>query len=323
MASSRKLPTSYNTSTYGNATRDYTALATWESATDNDLPAAGDGEVLSCYNDTHPFNDYMSGRMDAITNSSYFRVIKPAAGEGHDGTPGTGVRFESDQFGDYGMFSINESYSQVQDLEIKNTYNDASDRGCGVILWSTPSNPAAIGCIFDTCLQNGIRQTSVSGIVANCLFIDCGSSGIWGDAGTVYVYNCTAVDCVVGFENDGGATCIAKNCVAEGNTTNWSGVWTKTTCTDDGGVTFVDSLNDDYHLASDDTIAKDQGTDLSADANYAFDDDVDGDTRPISWDIGFDEYTEGGWSNTILGIASPGKILGVVSSNIAKVNGVS
>ncbi|MFC2092070.1 fibronectin type III domain-containing protein, partial [Elusimicrobiota bacterium] len=54
-------------------------------------------------------------------------------------------------------------------------------------------------------------------------------------------------------------------------------------------VTFVDAVNEDFHLASFDELAKDSGTVLSS--VYAY--DIDGDTRPqgAKWDIGADECT--------------------------------
>ncbi|MCK4946132.1 MAG: hypothetical protein KAS59_07710, partial [Alphaproteobacteria bacterium] len=59
-------------------------------------------------------------------------------------------------------------------------------------------------------------------------------------------------------------------------------------------VIFVDETGTppDFHLASNDTGAKDLGTDLSDDTNLAFSDDIDGQARPggASWDIGGDEY---------------------------------
>jgi len=56
-------------------------------------------------------------------------------------------------------------------------------------------------------------------------------------------------------------------------------------------VAFVDAVNKDFHLAESDTAARDAGTDLSADANLAFNADIDGQTRPIgaAWDIGAEE----------------------------------
>ena len=56
-------------------------------------------------------------------------------------------------------------------------------------------------------------------------------------------------------------------------------------------VTFEDAANDDFHLSSSDTQAKDNGVNLSADANLAFSDDIDGQPRDDgTWDRGPDEY---------------------------------
>ncbi|HLN18807.1 MAG TPA: hypothetical protein VK255_01390, partial [Patescibacteria group bacterium] len=54
-------------------------------------------------------------------------------------------------------------------------------------------------------------------------------------------------------------------------------------------VSFVDSANKDFHLATSDTAAKNSGADLSADTNLAFSTDIDGETRKERWDIGADE----------------------------------
>ncbi len=57
-----------------------------------------------------------------------------------------------------------------------------------------------------------------------------------------------------------------------------------------GAVTFEDEGNDDFHLGSADTVAKDKGTDLSTDANLPIWDDIDSDERSGTWDVGADEY---------------------------------
>jgi hypothetical protein len=72
--------------------------------------------------------------------------------------------------------------------------------------------------------------------------------------------------------------------------------------------TFEDAANGDYHLDSTDTGAMGNGTDLSSDGTYAFDDDVDGDTRS-DWDCGADEYVSGGGAtNTSAWIAMMGTL---------------
>jgi len=55
-------------------------------------------------------------------------------------------------------------------------------------------------------------------------------------------------------------------------------------------LTFVDVSNGDFHLSASDVAAINNGTDLSSEG---FSDDIDGDTRSGTWDIGADEYVAG------------------------------
>ena len=251
----------------------------------------GTGFVLECYKDSSSYNDYVTIK-NATTDSDYFRVIKPASGEGHDGTPGTGVKFS--RSAGFLTIDIQENYAGIYDLEVVHTGTSASAWGAIRIYYANPGR--VVGCLLalpsstdSTGAALYVIDAASSGIVVNTLAYDSARAGLEVYSGVGRFYNCTAVNSTYGFRHMGG-TAIAKNCIAENNTTNWDGTWTKTTCTDDDGVAFVDAANDDYHLAASDTAAKDQGTDLSSDADFAFDDDVDGDTRSGSWDIGFDEY---------------------------------
>ena len=298
MASSRRLPTSYNLKTYGadGFDRDYTVLNTWESDTDNNLVTAAKGEVLECYADAASFDDriVMTG---ATTNSSYFRVIKPATGNKHLGKPGSGVTFVSTT--DLTIFAVTEGYAQIQDIIA--TVNISSNNTRSAFSMSGANNGSAyIGCIAVNCLNSGtgtvygFNLTPSSGysiFVVNCLSHNNESYGFYNSGSNVWLYNCTSTNNLYGFHRNAG-TIYAKNCCASGNTTlDWSGTFTKTTCTaEDATPTYVDSGNDDFHLSSSDTVCKDNGTDLSSDGSYAFDDDVDSVTHSGTWDIGFDEY---------------------------------
>jgi hypothetical protein len=51
---------------------------------------------------------------------------------------------------------------------------------------------------------------------------------------------------------------------------------------------FVDAANDDFHLLSTDTGAKDHG--LTDPGSGLFSDDIDGQARSGTWDIGADEF---------------------------------
>ncbi len=53
--------------------------------------------------------------------------------------------------------------------------------------------------------------------------------------------------------------------------------------------TYVNSASD-WHLGTTDTAALAKGADLSADANFPFSTDIDGETRSAPWDIGADKW---------------------------------
>src|SRR3990167_4422699 len=294
MASSRKTATNENISTYGTG-KDYTVLATWEAATDIDLVTATQSEVLECYDTDASFNDYVT--LDgATTNASYFRIIRPASGQGHDGTPNNGVTFISTTDAD--CFVIFESNSQIQDIIASLNINSATNR---TIFKAQGTLTGLIGCIAfngvnaGTGVIEGIQLNIASpdkGFAVNCLSHNNDARGFWaGGTGTKYLYNCTAVgNAGNGFARTAG-TSIAKNCLSSGHTNDWDGTWTQTTCSaEDAAPTYVNAAGDDFHLAAGDITWIDAGTDLSADADYAFNDDIDKTTISGTWDIGFDEY---------------------------------
>ncbi len=168
--------------------------------------------------------------------------------------------------------------------------------------------------------DNNIRLT-----VANCLIYDFRSYGIFinhsGTGGTFVLYNNTICDNAGGgvYAAGAGATeaLYLKNNIIAYNTgtqftldgSAWNTYTTAKNVTSDASSpdgasyqtkspAFDDRPNDNYHLSSGDTTCKDLGNDLSADAAYAFTDDIDAGTRSGSWDIGADEqgvgYTGGG-----------------------------
>ncbi len=306
MASSRRLPTTPNTSTYDSGGgRDYATLQGWEEATDIDLTAGGQsaGEILDCYKGAHDDADRFDG---ATTDSSYFRVIKPADGEGHldvnSGIPavdGSMVAFvkADNPF----LISIEENYSQAQDLVGK---LGRSSTVAHYVFRAINFAGEFVGCMAIDGVNSGSGtiggfQARVNGKVIDCLAHNNDGNGFLADSGNGYFYNCTAEG--NGGDNfvEGAGTMIAKNCLADNpGGSDYSGGPTLTTCgssdaTGSAGLqnqtyTFVNAGGDDFHyISGSDGIG--DGTDLSGDGTYAFDDDIDEDTRS-AWDIGFDEF---------------------------------
>lgn len=356
MASARKTATNENVSTYGGVSRDYTSLSTWESATDNNLVSAAQSEVLECYDDQASFDDSVS-ISGATTNASYFRIIRPAgvkgeaSWQGHDGTPNNGVHFIDTTIED--IIEIDEDYCQVQDLIAEHNGNASpgTRRVFKIDNGTDPDQAAFVGCIAIgdgnagssdiNCFE--LQPDNSEGFVIDCIAIratgknfDCDAGG-----GTVRFYNCTAIDGETENFDRSDGTAIAINCLSEGSLGNdFDGTWdaasdynasSDTTAPGSNSrisqtFTFVNAGNDDYHLDENDAGALGYGTDLSSDADYAFDDDIDWDVRPATWDIGFDQFVASGPANIndINGItaANINDINGVLYADIVDVNGV-
>ena len=336
MASSRKVPTNENISTYDSAGgKDYSSLSTWESATDNNLVTAAQGETLEVYGGPHNDTVSMSG---ATCNASYFRVIRPAAGNFHDGTPSVGAKLLVTSAAD--IVRIAEDYSQVQDLVLSYNINTSSNFEI-VKLDDGADQNAAIGCIADDPQNAGsglIRCFESQALTGDeQFFINCiaiGNSKVregfeLGDPGTLYAYNCNSIDSGGhGFEEDSGSI-VCKNCLSTGSVNNdfhditgglnnASGDATApgTSNRINQTFTFVNAAGDDYHLAAGDAGAKGYGINLTADIDYGFDDDIDFDTRSAPWDIGFDQVAAAGPANL-------GKINTILKANLGKINTVS
>ncbi|MCD4783151.1 MAG: right-handed parallel beta-helix repeat-containing protein, partial [Candidatus Eremiobacteraeota bacterium] len=124
-----------------------------------------------------------------------------------------------------------------------------------------------------------------------------------------FVYNNTVYNCTRGIYS-GYDDVIAINNIVVANSFSWRGTFAGDSDYNAGSladvmnttgsapannkysqtITFVSTSIPNFHLSSNDASAKDQGTDLSSDANLSFTTDIDSDTRPTgSWDIGADE----------------------------------
>jgi|GEM_PF-4853465 len=147
---------------------------------------------------------------------------------------------------------------------------------------------------------------------------DEASGGVVTDdvSSTAYVYNNTMFGCYNAIFNWDG-TVVAKNNIAFNSTDDYYSLSAGSDCNlgqeANGGGTnyiqtfqtaaqmFVDPAGSDFHiLATSD--AYNAGTDLSADPNLAFSDDIDGEKHEGAWDIGADEYWGdwlSGWANRV------------------------
>jgi len=190
---------------------------------------------------------------------------------------------------------MDENYCQIWDIIARYYGAKSSHTKC---FGTFQDNIVLVGCIAYSCENTTSYvvlgfETNASTTLVNCLAIKGEDDGFrFYTSDIVRVYNCNAIDNgAAGFYRSAG-TVYCTNCISDGNGDDYLGTITKVTCLDStDNVVFKDPGSNDYHLDSSDTAARGNGTDLSADANFPFDDDIDGDTRS-AWDIGFDELAE-------------------------------
>jgi len=290
MESSRKLPDAYNVKTYGPG-RDYTSLAAWESDTDIDLVAAGKGEVLEVDAGEYDDSVTLSG---ATSSSAYFRVLRAAPGAENFARKTAGARFSSAV--STILVNVEEDNARIHDLGFSLGNRNDTLWCFGIRLYG--DNTFGVGCFYydghnaGTGSIQGFYLKNDGGVshLVNCV-VENADRGIYVDdidaGNNGYAYNCTCVDCLIGCYVYRG-TLEAKNVLIQRSTQQdyvigSTGVLSQTTCEIGSAVLFG---QDGIRLSPQDTVARDQGTDLSTDPVYPFEDDMRGRVRIRLWDIG-------------------------------------
>lgn len=291
--STRAFALSTVTKTVKSSGGDYTSLSAWEAGEQGDLPALDEIHVAECYNFEDTTIVFVNGW---TTDATRYIEIRTPAGERHNGTPGTGYRLVVTG----NAIRIYEDYIRVYGLEIEATVNSLyiNSGGGGEIRFAynllhggqagIEAGAGGDGNYF----YNNIIYNQASGIRS-------------GGAKTVWIYNNTIVDVSYGMEMSGGTTnkIAINNLVDNPSITAFTGPYdaasdynASSSGVATGGAndrinqtfTFANEASDDFHLASNDAGAKDYG--VTDPGSGLFSDDIDGDTRSGSWDIGADEY---------------------------------
>ena len=281
--------------------------------------------IIECYNDwPNGLDDSLVISTSWTTNSDHYVKIYVPKSERHTGkmcnSDGTYTGFTL--VGSGTKIVVKARYTEIDGVALDSTvyYNN------GIIAYYNYGNFVKIHNVI---LRNfGVPDYNYSGItlgdylyakVWNSIFIksrikvsNTSNSSRW-----IYIYNNTLLDC--GIEGgDDGVTRAKNNLVYGGNRTCFSGVFHSDSdyniSSDDtapgsnslknktlSDINFVhpDYDNDqDLHIQST-SCARNAGINLSSDPGLSFTDDIDGDTRGETWDIGADEYVEGIEEETI------------------------
>lgn len=317
------------TKTVKSAGGDYSTLAAYEAGEQGDLPTLDRIARAECY---AFFDDGGDPLFDGwTTDATRYIDIVVAAGQQHNGTRGTGYRRSIHGFG-HGVDIREDFVRVTGVAIESNTNGGTEqpgDRGYHIDMGGAgdiriSKSYQTVGLTND---HSFMRVFNASGTIKvwNCMTgADVSANGVVNQidittTGTLYLYNNTILgDRMGAFEgcivrSGSTPTVVCKNNVCDRGATpdvnsgayRLSGATTtgSTNNLSDDGTSpgsnpitgfpvYVDEANGDLHIAGSDAVCRDVGADLSADANIAFADDIDGDARPqgSAWDVGADEF---------------------------------
>ncbi len=305
----------------GGAGYDYTSLAAAIAGEARDLVTADEQLTITCR--------CTGGTADGPATVSGFttdatRYVKiwtdPSESYRHAGTYPSGNKYRIENSGPNAILTVSVANALIEGLAIKNTASSTSGYpSCFYVL-------AVNGRItFKSCFALGEGTTSSGNMGYNCTsstgaivkYINCVATGFYRSGGnyycgfrentsaTFYYYNCTAqrnrygwkreqstvyVSNSVSFNNEDDffGTINADYCASDdGDGTNAVDISPGATEADDWAACFTDYANGDFSLKSD-SVCVGAGVDDPGSGLYS--DDILGNTRTSTWDIGAFEY---------------------------------
>lgn len=273
-------------------------MSAFEAGEQRNLVTADEIAVAECYSMQDTAVAVFNGW---TTDATRYIRIYTLTSERHDGKYNTSkYRLEIPEQNVAAALEIRENYVRVDGLQI--TIESAAENIIAIYVSGLSaandiriSNNILKGVLSDTASAcYGVLSDDADAIIKiwNNIAYDwiIGTRLIVGfflfNGSTSDLYNNTAHNCRFGYYQSSG-TVNATNCGAANCDTGFFGTINQTT-NSTSTPTFEDEGADDFHLASGDTTWKDQGTDDPG--SGLFSDDIDGETRVSTWDIGADEF---------------------------------
>ena len=294
---------------------DYTSLEAWEAGQQKSI-AVGDREIAECYafSDSTTANVIIGGW--TVPSGAEIIVRTPLA-ERHSFKRGTGYRLVSSSL--YWVLNITNNYVTLDGIAFRGT-NTSTGGGGQTMRCNSIQNLRILNCFIESDLPDGealrvgvFDAANRDAVVVNTVVIKNNASATSyavGIGGEVTLSNCVLVHMgnaeALYTYNTGNNAHRVKNCYLHRATgTNvyaaGYGFATFTTCkhstsqsiTGSTGSTAYSTANftsvtagsEDHHPVGGSALI-DAGTDLSADGDYAFDYDGEGNTRSGTWEIG-------------------------------------
>ena len=300
-------------------TNCYTSLSAWEAAENRDLTAT-DEIAVARIEGVWTTPDTTAVTIDGwTTDATRYVKIYTTPEARHSGVWSTGkYRLEPN---DADALKIKDDYVTVEGLQIGITNPTIQRKEFSSIFNQN-------GVV--TLSHSIIRGSGVNSVGVGVSDVTTGSVNLYNNIiynvqsqyfggvrysgqGILKAYNNTIVNSYYGIRRSGGTVISKNNIIINAISSDYlsdSGIaWgigsnynISSDGTSTGGandkinqtVTFADSTNNNYHLASSDVSALNAGVDLSTDPLLSFTTDIDGETRSGAWDIGADETSGGG-----------------------------
>lgn len=301
---------------------DYLSLSDWEAGEAKDLVAANEQATALC-RCTGGTADITAVALDSVSwvtsGPCHVKIwTDPAESYRHKGAYQTGNRYRLETTSANGIVNSKVDHLKIIGLQIQITHSGGGGY-VGIYNCTGAGRTYAEQTIFKGVLSGSaqgcraFRQDAAGGgvYISNCVahgFIGGGGAHIafdfYAGAGTdIYCYSNTVRNCNIGYQSWDAPNISIKDCIGQDCGTCYNG--TPDTATNNnsddnthpgpngqhGEVQFLDEANDNLHLSSADTVAKNNGANLYMDPHYRITRDIDnqprGDAPP--WDIGADE----------------------------------
>ena len=280
---------------------DYTSLAAAIAGEAGDLVAADEWLHVECYAMQDTSQVAVTGY---TTNASCYIKIDTPLSERHQGVWDTNKYcINRDTYST--NLTISVANVLVEGLQSRNLVDEAfrlygsianvrlskcigiSDRYIAFFIIGAPAT-------VTNCLSVGSdRGFYIRGANSayNCTAVNTGRYGFYTAYVTTSIYNCLSYNSgMADFAIDAGTPVFTlNNCASsDGTADDFAGGNNRVNQT----FSFRDAAHGDYHLAENDTGARGYGAVNPGSGLYL--DDVDGQLRGASWDIGFDQYVSSG-----------------------------
>jgi len=189
----------------GGGNPDYSSLATWEAASDNDLSGYTGPVILDCY-DSQNHADVISIAGSGGVSASIYREVRSAAGCAVPwaGKVGTGANFIVSSSGS--GIVISEQYVRLSNFYFALSGNSSSEHAA---IFSSAANDIKIINIVAKCTNtgtgNGYAYNISQGarvLCYNCIAFDSKVVGFYAyslTSSSIYFVSCTAINSYWGF----------------------------------------------------------------------------------------------------------------------------